>query len=595
MLAKAMKNLFSSAIRKRGEDYFRMNKAYIASRNKNSINFIVSGSRNYRCSFEQEENSKSSTHGSDRSLNMHCECPYFRDYDYCKHLWASIKEGDSEGIWDDFLNLKNKNPKQMDNTLSDIKEQKSWGKKIDRLSIQNTLHKTDRKKLDHFKVYYALDYYNWERLGLVVHFYRIHNHSSSGNSNLIERKQIKSDDFQKLSDPLDRELILLLTSQVNPTSYWNEFYSHGIVQPFIQNQVLNKLCKTGRLFIESNRGVYDIDCLSFLKFNEDMAGIKTHLSLKGSKVFFDTHLDSGNEKIPIKDLIIFSNNGNYITKKAIGCFEPEHFDWIGTLKELGKEHIPKSDKDFLIQGLFNQEIVTDIELSDNMGWKFKEETPKPKIVIKEEKKGEKRKEIYGKALFKYGDSEVFSISSQKHSVDERNRTLYLRDFDKESEFLVEIESMNFNPTPIKLAQTYNFRIRKDQFVTTIKQMVDKNWEVEAHGKKVEPALSMNFSVTSGVDWFDLESHVTFKSGEKLTLPELIRSLKQGENLISLGNGQYGMLPEEWLKKYSSLTEIGDDKGKDCLRFSKAQGIFLDGWFSEEKDFKKDKDFVNFQK
>ncbi len=604
MLAKALNDVFSPLIRSHGENYFNMNRAYLVSQNENTVCFTVSGTKNYQCLFKQKESSQKSKTGLSRSLHMSCECPYFRDYDYCKHLWACIKEGDSREIWGDFLKLKKKNEQeqkqeqeqeQEQKPRSNPQQQKSWKKKIDQLSTQNTLYKASRRKSGHFKVYYALDYYSYKSTGLVVHFYRLENRLA-GHPNFIERKAIKPDDFEKLSDPMDSELILLLTSQVNSAVYWNQVYSHGIIRPYLQNQTLDKLCKTGRLFLESGHRTYDIDRLRFLRFNGNEAGIMTHLSLKNSKVSFKTQLEAGNKRIPIEDLIVFWDHGSYITRETVGCFKPEHFDWLKTLKELGNEYIHKSDKDFLVQELFNQEIDTDIELAANMDWKFKEETaPKPKIILKEEKRSETKKELYGKVLFKYGHSEASSLSFQKHSVDEKNRILHLRDFDRESEFLSETESMDFSPTPMKFAQSYNFRIRKGQFVNTIKEMIDKNWEVEAQGKKVESALSTSFSVTSGIDWFDLESEVTFESGQKLTLPELIKSLKRGETLIPLGNGQYGMLPEEWLKKYSSLAEIGDNQGTGQLRFSKVQGIFLDGWFSEEKNFMTDRGFKDFQK
>ena len=101
MLEKTLKNLFSPSVRIRGEAYFEMRRASLVSRDKNRVCFTVSGSRNYQCLFKRRGSSVSDL---SRSLDMYCECPYFRDYDYCKHLWACIREGEFRGVWERFWN-----------------------------------------------------------------------------------------------------------------------------------------------------------------------------------------------------------------------------------------------------------------------------------------------------------------------------------------------------------------------------------------------------------------------------------------------------------------------------------------------------------
>ena len=601
MLAKVAKDLFSSTVRSRGERYFKMKKVRLVSWDRDRVCFNVSGSGkySYECVFIKQKNRKKpNSNNQSHDLSMSCECPYFRDYDYCKHLWASIKKGDTLDIWSDLFRdsqkkttekqtplLPNSNP----SSAMGASKRKPWEKNIiDELTAWNTLYR-DGKDSGQLKLYYSLDYYNSDQSGLSVHFYKPC-HSSSRSLDYIEKKDIKMSDFEKLLDPKDRELFLLLTSQADTSLYWGQSYSSGVIHPHFQNQTLNKLCGTGRLFIESGAGTCNINSLNFLKFNENAAEIKTQLGLGSSKILLSSHLECGDEKVPLEDITVFWSTGSFLSRKTLGQFPPEYFEWIKALRELSQQSIPKSDKDLLVRGLFKQELTTDIELSKNMGWAFNEENPKPKMVIKEESKTSTRTEFYGEVLFMYGESEVSSLLFRKYSVDEKSQILYSRNFEKESELLSEIEPMNFKPAPMDLVQSYNFRIRKDQFITTIKELMDKGWQVEARGKKVESATNMNFSVTSGTDWFDLESHVTFESGEELALEELFTSLKKGEKLIALGNGQYGMLPEKWLEKYSSLTEVGQSKGNDGLRFSKAQGLLLNGWFAGERNFKADRGF-----
>ena len=63
-------------------------------------------------------------------------------------------------------------------------------------------------------------------------------------------------------------------------------------------------------------------------------------------------------------------------------------------------------------------------------------------------------------------------------------------------------------------------------------------------------------------------------GIPATLPELLRALRRGDTMVVLGDGSFGMLPEEWLKKYAPLAEMGAVEG-DRLRFRPAQAGLLD--------------------
>ena len=58
------------------------------------------------------------------------------------------------------------------------------------------------------------------------------------------------------------------------------------------------------------------------------------------------------------------------------------------------------------------------------------------------------------------------------------------------------------------------------------------------------------------------------------LPELLAAIRRGENVVKLGDGSFGLLPEEWLKQYGLLAGLGDAHG-DHLRFKRRQAGLLD--------------------
>ena len=58
------------------------------------------------------------------------------------------------------------------------------------------------------------------------------------------------------------------------------------------------------------------------------------------------------------------------------------------------------------------------------------------------------------------------------------------------------------------------------------------------------------------------------------LPQLLAALKRGETMVTLGDGSYGLLPEEWLRRFGHVAAMGEAEG-DHIRFRPNQAGVLD--------------------
>lgn len=113
----------------------------------------------------------------------------------------------------------------------------------------------------------------------------------------------------------------------------------------------------------------------------------------------------------------------------------------------------------------------------------------------------------------------------------------------------------------------------------------KEWKVELFGYEGLKSLRINTNkpqtrvqVSSGIDWFDAQVEVVF-GDQTVTIAEVKRALAQKINYVKLNDGTLGMLPEEWLKKYSLLIKMGEAKnGK--LRLKKYHFSALDELLAE---------------
>ncbi len=113
----------------------------------------------------------------------------------------------------------------------------------------------------------------------------------------------------------------------------------------------------------------------------------------------------------------------------------------------------------------------------------------------------------------------------------------------------------------------------------------KEWGIELRGFEKLKNLRVNthkaetlVQVTSGIDWFDASVELTF-GDQKVTITEVKKALAQKQNFVRLGDGSIGMLPEDWLKKYSLLLKVGESKGNK-IRLKKFHFSVLDDLLSE---------------
>ena len=65
-------------------------------------------------------------------------------------------------------------------------------------------------------------------------------------------------------------------------------------------------------------------------------------------------------------------------------------------------------------------------------------------------------------------------------------------------------------------------------------------------------------------------------------------------MVALGDGSFGLLPEQWLARQALLGEIGETRG-DKIRFSRPQAALVDSWLEEESGVELDKAFVKLRK
>jgi SNF2 family DNA or RNA helicase len=119
--------------------------------------------------------------------------------------------------------------------------------------------------------------------------------------------------------------------------------------------------------------------------------------------------------------------------------------------------------------------------------------------------------------------------------------------------------------------------------------VKRGWRVEAEGLRYRTSSGFEASLRSGIDWFELDAAVDY-DGKRVELPQLLKAIGKGEKVVSLGEGEYGVIPEEILERYRLLAGLGHSEA-GTIRFNRNQAGLLDVLLAERPEISVDKVFA----
>jgi non-specific serine/threonine protein kinase len=232
----------------------------------------------------------------------------------------------------------------------------------------------------------------------------------------------------------------------------------------------------------------------------------------------------------------------------------------------------------------------DITFDEGLVEYHDESTPKTVVYISEQ-----NNYFMIKPMFRYGQTEV-EISAENHiSVEDQGKLVYMkRNKAHEQVFIDWINELH----PHLRKPEY-----ESHFALHGKYVFSQNWffqffdkmkeaDVDVFGyenlknfriNKSKPNTSVHIS--SNLDWFDTEIEVNF-DGLGVDVSDIQKALSLKQNYVALGDGSIGILPEEWLKKFSLLFKMADTQGKK-LRVSKFNFSVID----EMMDLISDQDII----
>lgn len=272
-------------------------------------------------------------------------------------------------------------------------------------------------------------------------------------------------------------------------------------------------------------------------------------------------------------LLFFFHENLYLWKEAedVSIIEPfiakgrriiSRSDWPAQLKSY---ILPLTKKYFLE---FDKNLITQI----------KDGQPEKKLMLKE--KGDY---LVFQPIFSYKGFETKAGEKDDIVIADGEKVLIVhRNKETELDFIAKLEALHSNF--IKPEGSNNLVLKGAEvlrnnwfflFVDAMKEMKVPVLGFEAlknfRFNTAKPQTKIHIS--SNTDWFDAKVDILF-GDQHVSVLEVKRALGNKQQFVQLNDGTLGILPEEWIKKYSLLFRVGEGKMNE-LKLSKYHMSVID--------------------
>ncbi|MBW3467442.1 DEAD/DEAH box helicase [Arthrospiribacter ruber] len=448
----------------------------------------------------------------------------------------------------------------------------------------------DTKEVDigTYNVAFAFCYNQWGSFTEIIPF------MAKGSKKDPEAFSVK---FERLDDPhdirlkrnQDLERILFLRDR-----FQKSLLNKSSMNPFDQFREFYIAAKEYPLFVFKGFQ-YETHKIRKAHFDKPLEAFKANAQLlidKGGVIYnIRTIIEFGDNKYDLAELqdqIIFTQVFAVYKNQALLLFDSERLLKLLAF-QMKNSFIQVLDKEF--DQYFKHILLpmaSFIEISDKTGTLKESENPGP--LQKQLYISELNGLILLRPQVKYAESAFSNPLEQSTIIDADNKAIYLRDEDYEDEYVEFLRKLHPN---FKNAGSQGlFYLNQDSFMKDLwffKAFEKlKSEQVRVFGlEKIKikkynpfpPAISMEFGSTQ--DWFEVSAKVAF-GDQKVKLKDIKKALDRDQEFVELADGSIGVLPQEWVKKFSKLFRSGEAE-KEGLKVPKTLFHVLDE-FEEAQSF-----------
>ena len=575
-LASKVAFQFERRLQFKGLNLFHGNAVRVTDANQSHLYGEVLGGSRYPVRITFEEG----------LLSVYCACSAFEEGGRCKHLWAAILEADKRGVLGEAQRggaLRVVRDAEAEDIARPVNLRRAqvalapatppWQEYLAdiRQSLDNKRVKAASWPRD-FEILYSIDVASSKVAGAIVLEFLTRSRKKNGEWTVNKEFRIAPSQLGTLPDPLDAEV---LAAMLGGQEYY--MYSYGsagatarkaIPYPLAQ-KLIPMLAPTGRLLFrdamrnEPQPVIWEGDApwKLWLQVRQDE---RDQWNITGS-------LRRGEEQIELHVPTLMVEGGFVMVRGKLAPLDDHGvFPWITRLMSLRRIPFPDRDRDTVMSKLLELAVVPPLDVDEAL--KFEERRVLPKLGLRVTQQREAWGEEYFQAhlLLDYGRGWSEPAPSGRGIWYPEERVYLVRDTEAEGAAQEKLKDLGLRPAGMGGPA---LRLSAKSMPRVVRELLHAGWHVEAEGKAFRRPGATKVDVRSGIDWFELHGEVEYE-GQTASLPALLAALRRGDTMVRLGDGTFGLLPEEWLERFAPLAGLGE-KEEDHLRFRRNQAGLLD--------------------
>ena len=270
------------------------------------------------------------------------------------------------------------------------------------------------------------------------------------------------------------------------------------------------------------------------------------------------------------------------------------FAWMLRLRHEKEMALAEAQQDTMLGRILGESTAPASELVEGLELQEVDLPPLPCLTVRTPRQNWGSDALIAELEFDYDGARVASFPAGRVAVQTAQLRAIRRDVIAETKAKERLDTLGFREAKDYRVDPGTMEVPPKKVPQAIRELVAEGWRVEAEGIIYRPASEFKLAVTTGMDWFELGGQVDF-GGQRVALPEILAAARKGESMIALGDGSMGMLPEDWLRKYGLLTDLGEAAEGDVLRFGKAQAGLLDALLAAQPGATCDAEFRKVRK
>ncbi len=269
-------------------------------------------------------------------------------------------------------------------------------------------------------------------------------------------------------------------------------------------------------------------------------------------------------------------------------------EWVTVLRAHRRIEAPEQEIEPLLVALIEHPLAVSLELPEDLRYEEVRIAPRPCLAVHAvERHAWEKERLKAELSFDYGGLRVPIAHPGRGIFDAPERRYVARDKPIEEAAKDQLFRLGLTAAmPGWTEEAPTWHLAPKQLPAVVRACLEAGWHIEADGKLFRRPGAIAVRVSSGVDWFELHGEVNY-DGNTARLPALLAALRRGDNMVLLDDGTYGILPEEWLKRFGSFAGLGTPEA-DHLRFRRNQTGLLDALLASQPEAHCDETFARMR-